>query len=103
MSEIKDYMLEKEVDDYIDSYNDNNFNSSPIYSRKQESAEEIERKADAALAEKFSQNDTLKEFPIIYNNNKEYRPSNNPSISGCITYLVFQGVILFILYLIFSR
>ena len=123
----KEYMSENEMDDYIDSSYDPEFDFSLTREEREELLKEQafinkmetdfyevekniktqdedrliyenEKKFDKKLADDFYEDDIRKEFPIIYDNN--FKPRENPSLSGCLIYLVFQGLILLIGYLL---
>ena len=105
MGVIKNMLEDIEVENYIDSqsgiYDDS---EQPLYDKHDEEMQEIyesERKADEyyqSLLEE-ERNSTAHEFPG-YNPNNVPKFTNVPTLGGCLSYLLFSGIGLLIMWLI---
>ena len=102
MGVIKNMLEDIEIENYIDSQSDVYDDlEEPIYDEEYVKTLEAERKADEYYQNLLEEerNSTAHEFPG-YNPNNVPKFTNVPTLGGCLSYLLFSGIGLLIIWLI---
>lgn len=103
MGVIKNMLEDIEMENYIDSESDayDDLEITP-YDEEYEKMMEAERKSDELYQALYEKDNIAREFPN-YNPENVPKFGNQPTLGGCLLYILFQLGIVLVIYLIVSN